>query len=386
MKRYVGLFLAVLGLVLGMFKGGYANEVYAKDPPEDLYALSAALVDGDTGRLLWGKNADEPMAMASTTKIMTCLIALEYGDMDDLVTFSGNAASMPEVKLGASAGETFRMEDLLYAMMLESYNDVAVAIAEHVGGSEEGFARLMNEKAASLGCVHTSFVTANGLDADGHQTTAAELGAIASHAVKNDVFCQIIGTKEYVFSNTDGKTYRADNADAFLDQMEGAFGIKTGYTADAGYCFVGALRDDGRTFISVVLGSGWPPYKDRKWSDTRELMEYGMQAYQLKTVGVSDMDLGGVAIADGMTDELILKSDTEEKTFLFGAEDRFNVSVVKDSAVAPAPVSEGETVGRVMYKINGDVVASFPVYTEGGCDKKTFWNSLRKIYRIWLEN
>ena len=207
----------------------YGEEGEEKEP-EALYARAAVLADGESGRILWEKNGDEPMAMASTTKIMTCLVALENGAMDDVVEISENAAAMPDVQLDAAAGDHFLMEDLLYALMLESDNDVAVAIAEHVGGSVEGFAEMMNRRASDLGCRQTHFVTPNGLDAQGHQTTAAELAKISAEAIKNPTFVKIINTPSRSFSNTEGnRQYQVSNKDAFLQMMDGAFGNFTGW-------------------------------------------------------------------------------------------------------------------------------------------------------------
>ena len=270
----------------------------------DLYALSACLMDADSGRVLYGKNVDEVRAMASTTKIMTLIIALEYGNAEDTVTISPYAASMPDVQLNVRAGEQYRLGDLCYAMMLESYNDIAAAIAEHIGMAYadidindtekrsiddsrkcvSAFAGLMNDKARELGCENTYFITPNGLDAEDengkHSTTARELALIAAYAVKKDDFNVITGTKQYSFCEINGKrNCNVYNKDAFLNQMSGAFGIKTGFTGNAGYCFVGALKSDGRTFISVVLGSGWPSARTYKWKDTRKLMEYGINNF-----------------------------------------------------------------------------------------------------------
>ena len=157
-----------------------------------LHAQAAVLIDGDTSRILYGKNENIPLAMASTTKIMTCLMALENARMDDIVVISDYAASMPDVQLNAKSGDSFYMEDLLYALMLESHNDVAVAIAEHVGGSEEEFANMMNRRAKELGCIQTNFVTANGLDAEEHYTTAEELARITIEALNNKKFIEIM--------------------------------------------------------------------------------------------------------------------------------------------------------------------------------------------------
>ena len=178
MERLIRLSLTIaLSCVIGLAGTAwvYGVEKEEEDSPGTLYARSAVLADGTTGRVLWGKNENEPMAMASTTKIMTCLVALENSAPDEQVSISEYAASMPDVQLDAVAGDTFRMEDLLYSLMLESHNDTAVAIAEHIGGSVEEFAQMMNQRAEEMGCMQTNFVTPNGLDSQGHYTTAAEL-------------------------------------------------------------------------------------------------------------------------------------------------------------------------------------------------------------------
>ena len=158
MKKRVGLILICFLFSISQGFSAMADEV-------KLYAKSAVLMDATTGRVLYGKNENEILPMASTTKIMTCILALEYGNEEDLVTFSKNAASMPKVHLGAKQGEQFYLKDLLFSLMLESHNDSAVAIAEHIGGSVEGFAEMMNQKARDLNCNATYFITPNGLDA-----------------------------------------------------------------------------------------------------------------------------------------------------------------------------------------------------------------------------
>ena len=154
------------------------------------------------------------------------------------------------------------MRDMLYSLMLESHNDTAVAIAESIAGDTLSFANMMNERAKQIGAKNTNFVTPNGLDAEQHYTTAYDLALIAAEAVKNEEFLKIVNTPSHSFQDIDGKRqYAAGNKDAFLSMMNGAIGIKTGFTGNAGYCFVGALKRDNRTFISVVLASGWPPNK-----------------------------------------------------------------------------------------------------------------------------
>ncbi len=186
-----------------------ANQEDALADDVKLYALSACVLDADTGRVLYGKNENEVRAMASTTKILTCLLALENCSMDELVTVSDYAASMPDVQLNMKAGEQYRLYDLLLSLMLESHNDTAVAIAEHVGGSVEGFCKMMNQRASELGCTNSTFLTPNGLDKDittaegtqKHSTTARELAIIMAECIKNEQFVEICRTQSAMIQN-----------------------------------------------------------------------------------------------------------------------------------------------------------------------------------------
>ena len=164
-----------------------------------LNSLSALLMDGENNRVLYEVNGYQEMPMASTTKIMTCIIALEQGNLEDVVTVSDYAQRMPDVQLNIRSGEQYKLKDMLYSLMLESHNDVAVAIAEHVGGSVAGFATMMNDKARALGCSNTNFVTPNGLDAEGHYTTARDLAVISSYAIQNKEFLDITNTSSHKF-------------------------------------------------------------------------------------------------------------------------------------------------------------------------------------------
>ena len=238
-----------------------------------LYAQAAVLMDGDSGRILYGKNETERRAMASTTKIMTCILALEEGEPDQIIEFSKKAASQPEVHLGAASGQSFYLKDLLYSLMLESHNDTAVAIAEGIDGTVEQFAERMNRKAEELGCKNTWFVTPNGLDASSadekgreraHSTTAADLARIMQYCIyespKKEDFLTVTRTASYTFHDVKGAhTYSCNNHNAFLTMMDGALSGKTGFTGEAGYSYVGALERDGKSLIVALLGCGWPP-------------------------------------------------------------------------------------------------------------------------------
>ena len=361
----------------------YAEEI--ESPAEiELYAQAAVLVDGDTGRILYGKNENIEMAMASTTKIMTCLVALENSKPNDIVTISKYAASMPDVQLNAIEGDTFYIEDLLYALMMESHNDVAVAIAEHVGGSEEGFADLMNRRAKEIGCKQTHFITANGLDAEEHYTTAEDLARITVEALKNETFCKIIQTDCYQISNVEeSKTYELNNKNTFLNQMKGAYGVKTGFTNNAGYCFVGAAKKNNVNLISVVLGSGWPPNKMWKWEDTRTLMTYGFDHFVYRKIGQAQIDVGKLTVSNGLKSEVQLRADIQNEDILLGPSENITIKMIKELK-REAPIDDDEIVGWVYYLINDVIVKKYPVYPAETVLREKYMDALKKIGRLWI--
>ena len=279
-----------------------ASEKSKIQEPRDLYAQAAVLMDAKSGRILFEKNGEQKRAMASTTKIMTCILALEYGDLDDVVIASSNAANQPKVRLGVIEGEKILLRDLLYSLMLESHNDAAVMIAEHIGGSVEGFADMMNQKAQSLGCKNTYFITPNGLDASdkngSHQTTAEELARIMKYCIQDSVqakqFLTISQTEIYHFEDCSHVyKYTCNNHNAFLKMMEGAIAGKTGFTGEAGYCYVGALEQNNKKLIVALLGCGWPNNKGYKWQDARKLMQYGLDSFEYVMIGKHFKRIGG---------------------------------------------------------------------------------------------
>ncbi len=354
----------------------------SEQPSIKLNARYALLLDADNNRVLYEKNGNDEVAMASTTKIMTLIIALERGNPDDLVTFSQNAAGMPDVQLNAKSGETFRLEDLLYSLMLESHNDTAVAIAEHIGGSVKGFAALMNQKAKDLGLNHTNFVTPNGLDAPGHHTTAHDLAIIASYATKKKDFRAITNAANHTFKNTKNKSYMVSNKNRFLYMMDGAFGVKTGFTSKAGYCFVGALKQDNKTFISVVLASGWPPHKQYKWNDTKQLMNYGLTEYGLVDIFDGSKTFYEVPVIDGQLPHISLSIEGSIP-LLMSKHDTVTIEYEVPEQVM-APVTKGDIIGYARYYINGNLYQSIPILSKDTVLKEDYKYNLNKIINLWL--
>ena len=367
--KQIGQFLLVaLGICCTLFiliqNPAAAAETGQQEEKEklSLNARAAVLMDADSGRILYGKNETMVFPMASTTKIMTLIVALEHNEPDQIVMASAGASAMPEVRLGVHEGERYRMEDLYYAMMLESFNDAAMMIAEGTVGSVENFAELMNEKAISLGCTQTYFITPNGLDAADekgvHSSTAEDMARIMRYAIDNEDFLKITQTAEYSFTDCDRKrSFEVHNKNVLLTMMDGVLSGKTGYTADAGYCYVCAVKKDDRTFIAALLGSGWPPHKGYKWSDVQTLLDYGDKNYRYQTIdiskGVPDRQ---VHVMNGEQDFATVRAKQTNYRFLLSSEDKVHVESVLPGQLE-APVEAGQSVGSIRIFVNGDLTA-----------------------------
>ena len=404
MKKYVCLFLVVVICVFNILS---INTVcYAADAPKEseLYAKSAVLMDAESGRVLYAKNGTEAMANASTTKILTCILALESGMTDEIVTATSRAAAAPKVHLGMSAGQRFYMMDLLHALMLESYHDCAVAIAEHVAGSVEDFAVLMNEKAKEIGCKDTYFITPNGLDGTDengfHHTTAEDLALLMRYCVmesnKTEEFRAITATRNYSFCEIDsGRSYTCYNRNAFLDMMQGAFSGKTGFTGNAGYCYVGALEREGKTYIVALLACGWPNNKTYKWSDSKKLMQYGLDAFE--KIYLNDIPLDsdklrdiyvangqgnfigepvytGLAVRDGVGFEEVLMSVEEEIRITYQIKRNWE-----------APVSANTYVGKILIRCGEELFMEYSVYTTEEVKAIDFSWCFKMVFACFLE-
>lgn len=358
MKRFLSIFLMIL-IFFSSFSY-HIIDLQAEETPSGLYAKSAILMDGNNQRILFGKEEQTELPMASTTKIMTCLYALEHGNLSDTVTFSKNAASSPKVHLGAGEGDQFLLSDLLYALMLESYNDVAVAIAEHISGSVQTFCEEMTREARDYGCYHTSFETPNGLDSDHHYTTCYDLALLTCRALQNKNFRHIITqTSLSIKELRNGKSYSLTNKNAFLSSYPGAIGVKTGYTGKAGYCFVGAVETDDRLLISVVLGSGWYPNRSYKWKDTKKLMDYGIENYENKTISIGKDIPNSLLVKKGQS-KLCTITKPKPVALLLSKEETATCKT-KLPSVLTTPIKKGDSVGKVSLYINNSLYREYPI-------------------------
>ena len=278
-----------------------ANKYDAEHPEllyeDQLYAASAILIEASTGQVIFEKSPDVVMYPASTTKILTALLALEYGDLDQMCTVSENAITFYEddvTTIDLRAGETVPLRELLYAALVKSANDAANVIAETIGGDMTTFVAMMNQKAAELGCDSTNFTNANGLHNDFHYTTAHDMARITQEAMKNETFRQMVATLNYTmpatnqmrsrsFSNSNRLMVAPTAEKANKYYFPEAIGVKTGTTSMAGYCFVGAAEREGVELISVLFFTG----ENARWADTIKLMNYGFSQY----VSVTPIDL-----------------------------------------------------------------------------------------------
>lgn len=340
------------------------------------YAKSAVLIDGDSGRILYEKSAHNKVSVASTTKIMTCIIVIENGNLGDMVTPSDYAIAMPKVKMHLDSKDKYKLEDLLYAMMLESYNDVAVAVAEHIAGSVEKFAELMNIKAKDIGMKDTNFVTPNGLDAKNQYSTAYDMALLGMYATNNELFVKITNTRNYSFASENGRRVSVSNKDAFLDKMSDAIGIKTGFTGNAGYCFVGALKNENKKLISCVLACGWPPNKGYKWNDTLSLMKYG-ENYNYKEIVDIQNDFVKYDVRNGV--ENILNTYTNEK---FGLLLRNDDKVDKKIVITKknAPIFKNEVVGYENIYVNNIKIKAIEIKAKHNIKKYEFKYCLKNFF------
>lgn len=369
------------------------------EEPQNLYALSAVLMDGDSGRILYGKKEEVPRPNASTTKVLTCILALENAPGDDYVKVSENAVLQPEVKLHMKKGEQYYLEDLLYSLMLKSHNDTAVAIAEHIGGTQEGFARMMNEKAKEIGCKHTHFVTANGLDAKDsggeHRTTAHDLALIMRYAIQNKTFLKITQTREYSFWNIGKKRqFHLQNANALFDMTDGVISGKTGFTGNAGYCYVCAVEKEKKTFVVALLGCGWPNHKNYKWKDTKKLLDYGKENYEYRSLWV-DPVLAAVPVKDGVNmeneigktayvlPELAISSKEKNRKILMGKEQKIFMKE-KISKELSAPVKKGQKIGEIVFCLDNAEILSYPVCAAKSVKRITYLWYVEQVFKSYF--
>lgn len=348
-----------------------------------LNARTAVVMDAESGKILYGKQENKKMPNASTTKILTCLYVLEHCDINKMATVSKNAQTQPKVRLGVRDGETYKVKDLLYGLMLESYNDCAVVLAEYAAGSVESFEKKVNEMARQIGAKQTHFVTPNGLDGTDkngrHETTAKDLAKIMARCIKNKQFLEITRTKQHTFMDGSRKrSFTCNNHNALLSTMQGAVSGKTGYTSKAGYCYVGAVKQKNITMTLSVLASGWPPHKTYKWMDVKKLVQYVTDNYEKREIIADTSKIKEINVEDGLKQKVSLKTGNTTALFLVKKTDHIKIESILPSSIN-APVKKGQKVGEIYYLVNGKTKKRVPIYADQSVKCKDYWYYFEKI-------
>ena len=340
-------------------------------------AAACVIIDEHSGRILLSHNADTPLPMASTTKVMTALLAIEGGDLDAPVTCSRTAFGVPGTSIYLAEGETLSLRDMLYGLMLASGNDAATAIAEHIGGTAEEFCRMMTVRAAELGCRSTVFLTPHGLPCEGHYTTAHDLALIAREAMKHAVFREIVGTVRATIPWENRAYDRVlNNKNRLLNTYEGATGIKTGYTKKAGRCLVFGAERNGLEIIGVVLNC-WD------WFDeAARLMDLAFERCESVTMLAAGESVGTVTVrnSNGCTVDAVIAAD------LTGVIPRGTVPSIEIDLPdqVDAPVSSGQFLGTARLVSGGVVVAQTDILAQEDIARDDFPARWLMYWRNWL--
>jgi D-alanyl-D-alanine carboxypeptidase (penicillin-binding protein 5/6) len=341
-------------------------------------ADAAVLLDAGTGRILWAKNADQARAPASTTKMMTALLALELGNPDDLVTVSRNAANVEGSNVWLRPGERVPLAELLEALLIKSANDAAVAIAEHLAGTTAAFAELMNARAAELGLQSTHFVNPHGLTNPDHYASAYDLALIARAAMTYPAFAAIVrspaGAMEGLSPDESSFVRQLRTTNRLLLTYDWVDGVKTGTTRAAGNCLVASGTRDGQRLIAVVLHS------DHRWADAVQMLEYGYAAYAFVPVARAGQLVRTVRVAGARSPYLgLVAARTLTVPVPAAARDRVRVEVTL-GRIPPAPVAAGRRLGQVTAALDGQVLGQVDLVAARAVARAPWWwRLLRRI-------
>ena len=366
MKRFLIFFL----LIAMICPCARAAEPFTVD------AKSAVLIDAASGRILFGQNENEMLPMASTTKIMTALLALENAELSDTVTTGKNASGVTGTSMYLSVGEELSMEHMLYGLMLRSGNDAAVAIAEHISGSVEKFADLMNARAAELNA-DAQFANPHGLDAEGHKASALGLARIMREALKLESFRTITGTSRKVVPWVGNEYSRVlENKNRLLKEYEGAIGGKTGYTGKAGRCLVFCAERDGLTLIGVVLNCP-------TWFDTaKRLLDYGFENFRAEDAFAAGVVVASLPVTGGEISSVnILTGSALSAAVSIDGQTQVVINLPPE---IPAPVHAGQLLGKAQIKTSGIVIAECDLVAAANVEKRTLARSLKRLIRNWI--
>lgn len=375
MKKFLSVFLSFIFFLP-------AFPTLAETPALSIGAKSALLMEASTGRILYEQNIHEAMPPASVTKIMTMLLTMEAiknGQItfETIVTASENAKRMGGSTIFLDTGEQMSVYDLMKGIAVASGNDACVAIAEHLAGSEEEFVRRMNERAASLGMQNTHFVNCNGLDADGHVTSAYDIALMSRELLKHP---EIFEFTTIWVDSLRGGTFGLANTNKLIRFYSGANGLKTGSTNGALYCLSATAKRDDMQLIAVIMGA--PSTKER-FDSARTLLDYGFANYAIARTESGDAPIYIVPVEKGVRADVPLRCDTEFSVLLEKAKENKIETKIEAVKSLPAPVKKGDNAGKVIFYIGEEVLGEVPLIAAEDVPKKDFGAIFTKLLFKW---
>ena len=331
--------------------------------PPVITATAAILIDEDSGRILYSRNANARLPMASTTKIMTAVLALESLKLDAKVTISANVVATIGSSMGLQKGQVLTVEQLMYALLVPSANDAAVALAEAAAGSTQAFVKKMNEKAKALGLSNTHFVNPHGLNAANHFSSAKDLATLTQFAMQDPIFRRIVGTREFTIAMPGEETpHKFENHNLLLNWQAWVTGVKTGSTPYAKNCLVASGTRDGVSVISVLLGAA----DDKlRWSESKALLNYGLSLYPRTVLADKGEVITELPVPDRLDRRVRLVADRSLVVSLFKTD--VVTSTVRLDRDVTLPVRVGDVFGTIEFSLDGkslgsaDLVAALPV-------------------------
>lgn len=347
---------------------------------ESAHARSAVVMEVKSGRILYSKNMHEKLPMASTTKIMTTLLAVESGRLNEIVTVSKKASYVEGSSIYLKEGEKHSLEDLLYAVMLRSGNDAATAVAEFLGGSVENFATMMNAKAREIGAYDTQFKNPHGLDVEGHYTTAHDLALITAYALKNKKFAEIVSTKKKTIKGPPDVNWDRVmvNKNKMLWQFEGGDGVKTGFTKKSGRCLVSSATRNGMQLVTVVLNCG------PMWEESSALLEYGFKNYAYEKLVDKENVYKIVEVRNGK-EKFVPVKPAEDYYFPLKQDEKDNIRMESNVADKKnAPIYKGDNAGNLNIYVNDKLVKAVPLMYDSSIASSSPAFYLKKILREFM--
>ena len=376
MKNNLNLYIALLLIIslifcsLTIFAFGHTDNHKISTS-----ARSAVLYVPETGSFLYSKNANQRLPMASTTKIMTALVALDRTKLDDVVVIDESSVGIEGSSAYLKVGDVLTMEELLYALLLQSANDAATAIAYYISGGIDSFSSLMNDKAASLGLKDTNFKNPHGLDDSEHFTTASDLAIITAEAMKIDTFKSIVSTYKKSFC-TDERSRTYINHNKLLRMYDGCVGVKTGFTKKSGRCLVAAAERDGLTFITVTLDA------PGDWNDHRAMFEHGFNSLKKISFAKQEEYCYKIPVIGGETNEILI-SNQDEASIITENSDFEIKEQTKLIKYAVAPITKGDILGEIIFTVDGKEMSRVNLVANETILKKKAKSLIDKFFSLF---